>query len=359
MDEYIGTAPNPKVFVIVHGKGANAGHYGYMMQRALERGLRVIAPDLPHYGMSSPGNVDKSPARTLQDCRAVLYDLIVKQLKVKKAYYHGHSLGGQVAYGYAITYPDAVAGLILEGPAGLEEFPKNVDMGGDKPAPLFDPSYAYDYGKWKEVWDPTEILKGEFAKTKEDILNFYYFKKKNPETGKVEPSVQGYFKRNTEYAQFLTDQRISIINGNKKEYDHHIIAFIRDVYSMGIEFLQEDPKSLYKRVVEIKAPIFIAFGEDEPFIPSTVINGLESLRNDVIVPFYKKMTGVGNKPIIKIYPGSAHFIHTDYPGEYAKDAVDFIIKGDVEGKEAPETLPKVIIKEKEEKKEEKKPGFSK
>jgi pimeloyl-ACP methyl ester carboxylesterase len=171
----------------------------------------------------------------------------------------------------------------------------------------------------------------------------------------VEPSDKGYFKRNTEYAQFLTDQRISIINGNKKEYDHHIIAFIRDVYSMGIEFLQEDPKSLYKRIVEIKAPIFVAFGEDEPFIPSTVINGLESLRNDVIVPFYKKMTGAGNTPIVKIYPGTGHFIHTDFPGEYAKDVVDFIIKGDVEGKEAPETLPKVIKKEKEEKK----PGFSK
>ena len=33
--------------------------------------LRVIAPDLPHYGMSGPGNLDKSPARTMQDMREV------------------------------------------------------------------------------------------------------------------------------------------------------------------------------------------------------------------------------------------------------------------------------------------------
>ena len=49
-------------------------------------GLRVIVPDLPHYGMSGPGNLDKSPARTMQDMREVVHDLVVNQLGVKKAY---------------------------------------------------------------------------------------------------------------------------------------------------------------------------------------------------------------------------------------------------------------------------------
>ncbi|MGY4422490.1 homoserine acetyltransferase [Bradyrhizobium sp. JR6.1] len=61
MDEYAGTDKDPKVLVIIHGKGAFAGHYGNVMQYALRSGLRVIAPDLPHYGMSGPGNLDKSP----------------------------------------------------------------------------------------------------------------------------------------------------------------------------------------------------------------------------------------------------------------------------------------------------------
>ena len=58
MDEYAGTAKDPKVLVIIHGKGAFAGHYGNIIQYALRSGLRVIAPDLPHYGMSGPGNLD-------------------------------------------------------------------------------------------------------------------------------------------------------------------------------------------------------------------------------------------------------------------------------------------------------------
>ena len=72
MDEYAGTEKDPKVLVIIHGKGAFGGHYGNIMQYALRSGLRVIVPDLPHYGMSGPGNLDKSPARTMQDMREVM-----------------------------------------------------------------------------------------------------------------------------------------------------------------------------------------------------------------------------------------------------------------------------------------------
>jgi homoserine O-acetyltransferase/O-succinyltransferase len=54
MDEYAGTDRNPPVLVVVHGKGAFAGHYGNVIKQAVESGIRVIAPDLPHYGMLSP-----------------------------------------------------------------------------------------------------------------------------------------------------------------------------------------------------------------------------------------------------------------------------------------------------------------
>ena len=35
----------------------------------------------------------------MQDMREVIYDLVVNQLGVKKAYYLGHSLGGQFVTG--------------------------------------------------------------------------------------------------------------------------------------------------------------------------------------------------------------------------------------------------------------------
>jgi homoserine O-acetyltransferase len=42
------------------------------------------------------------------------------------------------------------------------------------------------------------------------------------------------------------------------------------------------------------------------------------------------MADAGNRPVLKIYPETGHFIHTDNPVEYAVDVVDFVIKGSVD-----------------------------
>src|SRR4029450_4395168 len=87
---------------------------------------------------------------------------------------------------------------------------------------------------------------------------------------------------------------------------------------------------LYKRLTKIKAPIFLAFGAKEPFIPGTPLNGLEDLARDIINPFMQRMTAAGNKPVLKVYPGVGHFIHTDVPYEFARDTVDFMRSGRVD-----------------------------
>jgi len=42
------------------------------------------------------------------------------------------------------------------------------------------------------------------------------------------------------------------------------------------------------------------------------------------------MTLAGNRPILKIYPNTGHFIHTDNPVEYAADVTDFVTTGSVD-----------------------------
>ena len=330
MDEYAGTAKDPKVLVIIHGKGAFAGHYGNIMQYALRSGLRVIAPDLPHYGMSGPGNLDKSPARTMQDMRDVVHDLVVNQLGVKRAYYLGHSLGGQLVLGYALTWPDAVQGLALEAPAGLEEYPREVTIAPGKTAPLFDESFARDFDKWKQTWDQTGILAVEIARPEQNIRDFFYFKKRDPQTGVVSEAKSGYFMNDSEYARFHTEQRVGLTKGNPKELEQWANVFIFDIYGMVAELQKDDPKNLYDRLTQIKDPIFLAFGDKEPFIPGTAFNGLTDLGRDIITPFMTRMTNAGNRPILKIYPNTGHFIHTDNPVEYPVDVVDFVTKGTVD-----------------------------
>ena len=60
--------------------------------------------------------------------------------------------------GYALNWPDAVKGLILEAPAGLEEYPAEVTIVPGKTAKLFDPGFGRDFRKWRAVWDQTGIL---------------------------------------------------------------------------------------------------------------------------------------------------------------------------------------------------------
>ncbi len=330
MDEYAGTDRDPKVLVIIHGKGAFGGHYGNIMQYALRSGVRVIVPDLPHYGMSGPGNLDKSPARTMQDMREVVYDLVVNQLGVKKAYYLGHSLGGQVVMGYALTWPDVVQGLALEAPSGLEEYPRDITIAKDKKARLFDQAFDRDFDKWKQTWGETGILAAELGRSEQNIRDFFYFKKRDPETNAVSASKSGYFYSDSEYARFHTEQRVGLTRGNPKELEQWANVFIYDIYSIGSELQQDDPKNLYERLTQIKAPIFLSFGDREPFIPTPAFNGLTDLGRDAITPFMSRMTNAGNRPILKIYPETGHFIHTDNPVEFPVDVVDFVIKGTVD-----------------------------
>ncbi|MDA9432267.1 alpha/beta hydrolase [Bradyrhizobium sp. CCBAU 51627] len=330
MDEYAGTDKDPKVLVIIHGKGAFAGHYGNIMQYALRMGVRVIAPDLPHYGMSGPGNLDKSPARTMQDMREVIYDLVVRQLGVKKAYYLGHSLGGQFVMGYALTWPDAVQGLALEAPSGLEEYPRDITIAKDKKAKLFDQAFDHDFDKWKAAWGPTGVLDSEIKRSEQNIRDFFYFKKRDPETNVVSAAKAGYFFNDSEYARLHTEQRVGLTKGNPRELEQWCNVFIYDIYTIGAELQQDDPKNLYERLTQIKQPIFLSFGDKEPFIPTPAFNGLTDLGRDVISPFMTRMTNAGNRPILKIYPETGHFIHTDNPVEFPVDVVDFVTKGSVD-----------------------------
>ena len=155
----------------------------------------------------------------------------------------------------------------------------------------------------------------------QNIRDFYYFKKRDPATGVVAASKSVYFMNDSEYANLHTEQRVGLAKGNPKELEQWSNIFIFDIYTMVAELQQDDPKNLYDRLTRIKTPIFLAFGDKEPFIPGTAFNGLTDLGRDIITPFMTRMTSAGNRPILKIYPDTGHFIHTDNPVEFPVDVV--------------------------------------
>ena len=330
MDVYEGSEQDPETLVIIHGKGAFGGHYGNVILAAAEAGYRVVVPDLPHYGMSGPGNLDKEPARSMANMREVVYDLVVRQLEIERATYFGHSLGGHHVLGYALRWPEAVEALVLLAPAGLEEYPMMQPVGGGKEAPLFDPAMSNNFELWQKHWGPTGILKAEIERTPQEIRDFYNFQKTDLATGAVTPAATGYFLRDSEYARFHTEQRVGLTKGSRAELEQWATAFVFDIHAMVSELLEGDPDSLYARLHEIEAPIFLAFGAKEPFIPGGSLNGKFDLANDVISPFMARMHAAGNVPLLKIYPEAAHFVHTDAPVEFPRDVVSFLTTGRVD-----------------------------
>jgi len=133
----------------------------------------------------------------------------------------------------------------------------------------------------------------------------------------------------SEYARLHTEQRVGLTKADPKELEQWSNVYIFDIYGMVVELQKDDPKNLYRRLTQIKAPIFLAFGAKEPIIPGTPLNGLKDLAGGVIVPFIERMAAAGNRPTVKIHPDTGHFIHTDNPVQFPTDVVDFVELGNV------------------------------
>jgi pimeloyl-ACP methyl ester carboxylesterase len=317
---YMDVAPrfkaDPKVLVLIHGRAFCGAYFGHVMAAARKAGIRVIVPDLPNYGKSIPGNLDKPLVRSMQQTREVIHDLVVHQLGVSKAVYGGHSLGGQFVLGYALSYPEAVEGLILIAPAGLEELP-----GKHFPAVLAESTDLADFLKF-----PYYASKGRLDhSTKAQLIEDFYFWRLKIK-GKPVPS--GMFKKETADTRLATDIRIKMITANPVEFKRYSMTSLRDVYNLGIEIQREDPDSLFKKYDQIRAPVLLIFGAEEPFYPKK-ITGLKDLKTDMIDPFYRRMRAAGCPVLVKLYPGAGHFPHSDRPELFAADTVSFATTGRV------------------------------
>src|SRR5579862_3040163 len=99
-----GTGEN---LLLIHGLGSSGADWEFQV-RALERKFRVIVPDLPGSGHSSPMEGEWRIA----DFAAVLWGLI-DHLKIGRINIVGFSFGGAVALEMALQRPDSVPRLAM------------------------------------------------------------------------------------------------------------------------------------------------------------------------------------------------------------------------------------------------------
>jgi 4,5:9,10-diseco-3-hydroxy-5,9,17-trioxoandrosta-1(10),2-diene-4-oate hydrolase len=118
-----------EVVVFLHGSGPGAsghsnfkGNYPFLV----EAGYRCIVPDHIGYGFSDkPDDVDH-PLSFFVECIKQTLDCA----GVDKCTLVGNSLGGAIAFGLALDYPQLVEKLILMAPGGLNDLPEYQSMPG-------------------------------------------------------------------------------------------------------------------------------------------------------------------------------------------------------------------------------------
>ena len=129
------------MIVFLHGSGPGASGYSNFKGNYpvfAEAGYRTLVPDLLGYGLSS------KPDLAQYDLDFFIHGVkgLVDGLGLKKVTLLGNSLGGAVALGYALAYPEDVSRLILMAPGGVEDLDTYLAMPGI--ANMFD---IYKSGK--------------------------------------------------------------------------------------------------------------------------------------------------------------------------------------------------------------------
>lgn len=117
----------PVLFLQGSGSGASGwSNFQYNAPAFIEAGYRPLLIDLPGYGYSSkPTDVNY----TLDYFVAYINEFLEK-IGVAKLAIVGNSLGGALAIGFALKYPQKAEKLILMAPGGVEDTPAYFAMPG-------------------------------------------------------------------------------------------------------------------------------------------------------------------------------------------------------------------------------------
>lgn len=108
--------------VLVHGLGGGASNW-VALAPLLARRRRVLVPELPGHGASSP-----LPAVPNLSVCADRVAFLAEREGLAPAFFVGHSLGALVALRLAIRHPAAASGLVLAGAAGISSTARRAKL---------------------------------------------------------------------------------------------------------------------------------------------------------------------------------------------------------------------------------------
>jgi acylglycerol lipase len=115
-------AEQPRALIaIVHGLGEHSGRYCALASALVERRFTVVALDLPGHGETAGPRGDVPSWAYLRDQVIPAMFTVTRGMPGQPAdlpvVLLGHSLGGVLAFDYALTHPKTLLGLVVSAPA--------------------------------------------------------------------------------------------------------------------------------------------------------------------------------------------------------------------------------------------------
>ncbi len=262
---YTDTGEGEQTIIFIHGLGSYIPAWNRIIPE-LSKSYRCIAIDLPGYGKSS-----KAPHSGLMTYYADVVNELVDTLNIKDFNIAGHSMGGQIAIVYGLSWPEKVNNLILFAPAGFERF-----NSGQK--------------RWlHDVMTPVLVKSTTYEAIETNLA--YNFYNMPPE------------------AEFMLTDRLAMRYA--EDFDNYCYAVSKSVGGMVNE-------PVIDKLKDLKVRTLIFFGENDNLIPNRYLNP-GSTKNIA-------ETGAELIPDSKLImiPKCGHFIMFEKPETIPQEIKDFI-----------------------------------
>ncbi|MDP2722283.1 MAG: alpha/beta hydrolase [Bacteroidales bacterium] len=254
-----------ETIIFIHGLGSYIPAWNKIIPE-LSKKYRCIAIDLPGYGKSS-----KDPHSGLMSYYADVVNEFADTLGLEKFTLAGHSMGGQIAIVYGLSWPEQINNLILFAPAGFEGF-----TAGQK--------------RWLE-----------------DVMTPVLVKTSNYET--IETNLAFNFYNMPKDAEFMITDRLAMRYAD--DFDNYCYAVSQSVAGMVNEPVLDKLKNLQPRTL-------IFFGENDNLIPNRYLNPGATIKiaekGHELIP---------NSKLVMI-PKCGHFLMFEKPEAVIPEIIQFI-----------------------------------
>ncbi len=263
---YIDEGNSSDVLIFIHGLGSYLKAWDRNIP-VLKNYFRCIALDLPGYGKSSK----KLHNGSVKFYREFLNEFI-NALGLQNITLVGHSMGGQIALSFVISFPDVIKKLILISPAGFETF-NSTDV--DELKDIISPELTYN------------------ASNEQIRINY-----------KV-----NFFQMPIEAEEMISD-RIAI-KKDEEFYNHCQIV------SNSLSGLLTEP--VFNRLKEINIPTLIFFGKNDLLIPNRI--HYKTTTEEIAL---LGASQIKNSKLLLI-KNCGHFLQYEIPDIFNSGVVDFVI----------------------------------